>query len=74
MLGTKQLNPNQLGTYVRGGGKTYMKLGGGGGKAYMKLKSDKRGEFDTFSKRGTMNLGGSFYAGSENYSIVRRCR
>ena len=36
-----------------GGGKTYMKLGGGGGKAYMKLKSDERGEFDTFSKRGS---------------------
>ena len=35
-----------------GGGKTYMKLGGGGAKAYMKLKSDERGEFNTFSKRG----------------------
>ena len=48
-----------------GGGKTYMKLGGGGGKAYMKLKSDERGEFDTFSKRGsalyeTVRRGGTF--------------
>ena len=52
LIGTKQLKPYQLGTYVRGG-KTYMKLGWGGGKAYIKLKSDERGEFDTFSKRGS---------------------
>ena len=46
------MNPNQLGTYVRGGQDIYeARLRGG--KAYIKLKSDERGEFDTFSKRGS---------------------
>ena len=48
-----------------------MKLGGRGGKAYMKLKSDERGEFDTFRKRGsalheTVRRGGKHYLKPEN--------